>query len=279
MNTLSKQNARRAAKIYGADEVREAITTGKLANYYQSQVDITTRQVVGVEALARWFHPQDGMVYPHQFIGVAEAHGLINDRTRVILANSLAQAKVWQEAGLMLRVGVNLSSGNLASLEFVDVVVGCATEAGVPPQLVDLEMPTNSLKEDLSTPREVLTRLRQQQFRLSFNDVDIENASLAQLCDLPFDEIKITPSVVHGAWNNVELQAKFDCTTRLAKRLGKSVLAVGVEDRADWDFIQRTECRIAQGFLISKPMPGPDLPGWIRSWHSTDKTPTHSSAV
>jgi EAL domain-containing protein (putative c-di-GMP-specific phosphodiesterase class I) len=273
MDTLSKQDGSRMAKIYGADEVREAITSGKLVNYYQSKVDVTTRQVVGVETLARWFHPQDGMVYPCQFIGVAEAHGLINDLTRVILANALAQAKVWQEAGLMLRVAVNLSGGNLVSLEFVDLVVESATEAGVPPHLVDLEMPTNSLKEDFCTPLEVLTRLRQQQFRLSINDVDIENASLADLRDLPFDEIKITPSFVHGAWNNIKLQAKFNSTTGLAKQLGKSVVAVGVEDQADWEFIRKTECNIAQGFLISKPMPGPDLPGWIRSWHSTEKTP------
>ncbi len=266
------QNAPRVAKVYGAAEVREAITTGKLANYYQSKVDITTGQVVGVETLVRWFHPQDGMVYPHQFIGVAEAHGLINDLTRVILANALAQVKVWREAGLMLRVAVNLSAGNLVSLEFVDLVVESATKTGVPPQLVDLEMPANSLKEDLCTPLEVLTRLREQQFRLSINDFDIENTSLTEFSDLPFDEIKIVPSFVHGAWNNIKLQAKFDATTGLAKQLGKSVVAVGVEDRADWEFIRKTECNIAQGLHISPPMPGPDLPGWIRSWRSTEKT-------
>jgi EAL domain-containing protein (putative c-di-GMP-specific phosphodiesterase class I) len=216
------------------------------------------------------------MVYPHQFISVAEAHGLINDLTRVILANALAQARIWQEAGLMLRVAVNLSGGNLVSLEFVDLVVESATEAGVPPQLVDLEMPTNSLKEGFYTPLEVLTRLRQQQFRLSINDVDIENASLAHLRDLPFDEIKIAPGFVHGAWNNVKLQAKFNSTTGLAKQLGKSVVAVGVEDQADWEFIRKTQCNIAQGFLISKPMPGPDLPGWIRAWHSSEITPSPS---
>ena len=173
----------------------------------------------------------------------------------------------------MLRVAVNLSAGNLVSLEFVDMVVESATEAGVPPQLVDLEMPTNSLKEDFRTPLEVLTRLRQQQFRLSINDIDIENDSLAHVRDLPFDEIKITPNFVHGAWNNIKLQAKFKSTTGLAKQLGKLVVAVGVEDQADWEFIRKTECDIAQGFLISKPMPGSDLPGWIRSWHSTETTP------
>ncbi len=151
MDTLSKQDAPRVAKTYGADEVREAIATGKLTNYYQSKVDVNTRQVVGVETL-----------------------------------------------------------------------------------------------------------------------VDIESASLDQLRDIPFDEIKITPRFVHGAWSNIKLQAKFDSTTGLAKRLGKSVVAVGVEDQADWEFIRKTECNIAQGFLISRPMPGPDLPGWIRSRHSTD---------
>jgi len=277
MNTFPQQDApRAAAKIYGADEVRAAITQGKLFNYYQSKVNPATRQVVGVETLVRWFHPQDGMVYPGQFIGVAEAHGLINDLTRVILTNALVQAKVWQEAGLMLRVAVNLSADNLATLDFVDLVVESATKAGVPPQLVDLEVTANSLKDNSRTPLEVLTRLREQQFRLSINDFDIENASLAQLDDLPFDEIKIGPNFVHGAWNNIKLQAKFDATNGLAKQLGKSVVAVGVEDQADWEFIRKTECNIAQGILISRPMPGPNLPGWIRSWHATEETPNPS---
>ncbi len=98
-----------AKNVYGADEVRAAIINGELVNYYQPKVKLDTCRVVGVETLVRWRHPQNGMVPPDQFIGVAEAHGLIDDLTRVVLTGAFAQARVWQDAGLRLKVAVNLS--------------------------------------------------------------------------------------------------------------------------------------------------------------------------
>ena len=97
------------------DEVRDAIANGQLVNYYQPKVAVATGEVVGVEALVRWRHPAHGMVFPDQFIGVAEAHGLIDDLTRVVLTGALAQAKAWQQAGLVLVVAVNVSMDNLFS--------------------------------------------------------------------------------------------------------------------------------------------------------------------
>jgi CheY-like chemotaxis protein len=108
-------NSGAVKKVYGAAEVRAAIDNGELVNYYQPKVVVATGEVVGVEALVRWCHPQDGMVFPDQFISVAEAHGLIDDLTRVVLANALAQVKAWKEAGLTLRMAVNVSMDNLLS--------------------------------------------------------------------------------------------------------------------------------------------------------------------
>ncbi len=274
MITSPKQDEPRAAKkTYGADEVHSAITNGKLFNYYQPKVDNATRYVVGVEALVRWIHPQDGMVYPNQFIGVVEAHGLIEDLTRVVLINALAQAKAWREDGLVLPVSVNVSAKNLVSPDFVDLVVESSTIAGVPPPLIELEVAESRLKEDLHAPLEALTQLRQNRFKISIDNIDIENSSLAQLSDLPINEIKIEPCYVHGVWNNEKLRSKFESTSDLAKQLGVSITAVGVEGTADWDFVRETGCNASQGSFIANPMPGPNLPGWIRSWHSTGRTP------
>lgn len=260
---------RAAKKIYPADEVRAAIANGELVNYYQPKVMAANGRVVGVETLVRWRHPQDGIVFPDQFISVAEAHGLIDDLTRVVLTGAFAQTKLWQEAGLMLRVAVNLSMDSLVSLDFLDLVVGLANKAGVPPQMVELEVTETRLMDDLRTPLEILSRLRLKRFRLSIDDFGIGNSTLAQLRDLPFDELKIDQSFVHGAGNNEKLRAMFDSSLGLARQLGMEVVAEGVEDQADWDFVRKTGCDIAQGYFVAKPMPAADLPGWIQTWQTT----------
>ncbi|MBI5625755.1 MAG: EAL domain-containing response regulator [Nitrosomonadales bacterium] len=264
--TPSQNKPRAEKKVYAEDEVRAAIANGELINYYQPKVRTATGQVMGVEALVRWRHPRNGMVFPDQFIGVAEANGLIDDLTRVVLANALDQSRLWQEAGLMLQVAVNLSMDNLISLDFADMVAALAAKAGVPPQTMELEVTESRLMEDLRIPLEILTRLRLKRFRLSIDDFGTGNSSLVQLRDLPFDELKIDQSFVRGAHSNEKLQAIFDSSLGLAKQLGMEVVAEGVEDRADWDFVRNRGCAIAQGYFIAKPMPAADLPAWIQSW-------------
>jgi len=149
-----------------------------------------------VETLVRWHYPVDGLVFPDQSISVAEAHGLINDLTRMVLTSALAQAKVWQQAGLTLRVAVNISMDNLASLDFVDFIVDLAAKAGVPPQGVVLEVTESRLMQDTRTPLEILTRLRLKRFCFSIDDFGTGHSSLAQLRDTPFDELKIDQGFV-----------------------------------------------------------------------------------
>lgn len=259
---------RAAKKAYGADEVRTAIINGELVNYYQPKVDVASGKVVGVESLVRWRHPQDGMVFPDQFIGMAEEHGLIDDLTRSVVSEAFAQARIWQDEGLHLRVALNISMNNLASLEFADYVTAAAAGAGIKPDDIVLEVTESQLMKDLSAPLEILSRLRLKRFSLSIDDFGTGHSSLTQLRDIPFDELKIDQGFVHGAANNDTLRAIYSASLGLAQQLGMKTVAEGVEDRGDWDFLRSTGCDLAQGYFIAKPMPAGEIPGWITTWET-----------
>ena len=258
---------RAGKKGYGADELRAAIANGELVNFYQPKVAVGTGKIVGAETLVRWRHSKDGLVFPDQFIGVAEANGLIDDLTQVVLTEALAQAKVWQEAQLDLRVAINVSMDNLSSLDFVEFIGRTTAEAGVPPQKVVLEITESRLMGDLRNSLEVLTRLRLKRFHLSIDDFGTGHSSLAQLRDIPFDELKIDQSFVHGAWKDETVRAMYDASLGLANQLDMEVVAEGVEDQEDWDFLHQTGCHLAQGYFIARPMPASDLPGWMKTWN------------
>lgn len=259
---------RAAKKIYSANELSAAIANGELINYYQPKVGLATGEVIGVETLVRWRHPKDGMIFPDQFIGIAEQHGLIDALTYAVLSGALAQARIWQDAGLTLRVAVNLSIDNLVSLDFLDSVVELTAQAGVPPQEIVLEVTESRLMHDQRVPLEILARLHLKRFRLSIDDFGTGNSSLAQLRDIPFSELKIDQSFVHGAWANDTLRAMFDASLGLAKQLGMEAVAEGVEDQADWDFLRQQGCDMAQGYFIAKAMPAEDLPAWLVDWET-----------
>ena len=256
-----------AKKIYTTEDVRIAIAGGELTSYFQPMVSLVTGHVVGVESLARWRHPVDGLVFPDQFIGIAEENGLIRDLTRVVIDGSLAQASIWKEkSGLALHVAINVSMDDLGSLEFADYVAGQADFVGVSPQDVTLEVTESRLMQDQRIPLEVLTRLRLKRFRVSIDDFGTGHSSLAQLRDIPFDELKIDRGFVHNAWKDETVRAIFNTSVVLAKQLEMSIVTEGVEDRADWDFVRRSECDIAQGYFIAKPMPADQVHDWIDDW-------------
>jgi len=254
-------------KKYDADAISAAITKKQLVNYYQPKVAVANGEVIGVETLVRWLHPDDGLVTPDQFIAAAEAHGLINDLTRLVLTGALEQASIWQKSGLELRVAINVSMDNLASLDFQDLVVELAAKASVPPNKVVLEVTESQLMKDSRIPLEILTRLRLKRFHLSIDDFGTGHSSLAQLRDIPFDELKIDQSFVHRACADETLRAMFDASLALARQLDiEVVVAEGVEDQEDWDFLRRTRCDLAQGNYISLPMQASEFFGWLKDW-------------
>lgn len=253
-------------KGYGVERLAQSIQSGELVNHYQPKVSVSSGEVVGVEALVRWRHPEDGMVYPDQFIGMAEAHGLIDALTQVVLAQALRDSTTWAREGLALKVAVNVSMDNLHALEFPEKITAAAAAAEVKPQSIVLEVTESQLMKDLRAPLEILTRLRLRRFKLSIDDFGTGHSSLVQLRDVPFDELKIDQSFVHGAHHNETLRAIFFASLGLAKELGMEVVAEGVEDADDWRFLQKSGCDLAQGYFIARPMPADKVLEWVAAW-------------
>lgn len=251
---------------YRAERLAQAIAAGELVNYYQPKIAIATGQMVGLEALVRWRHPEDGMVYPDQFIGLAEEHGLIDALTQAVVAQALRDNAAWARQGWKLKVAINVSMANLTALEFPEQVTAAAAAAGVAPPTIVLEVTESQLMKDLRAPLEILTRLRLRRFRLSIDDFGTGHSSLVQLRDVPFDQLKIDQGFVHGAHHNETLRAIFFASLRLAKELGMEVVAEGVEDAADWAFVQGTGCDLARGYFIARPMPPDQILSWAASW-------------
>lgn len=266
-SSLSEQNKKEnTPKIYDAETIKKAITTGELVNYYQPKVRVKTGEVAGVETLVRWHHPVDGVIYPGRFIGVAEQCGLIDLLTETVLKQAFAQAGIWQKLGCDLKVAVNVSMDNLASLDFQDTVVKLATEAGVLPGRIVLEITESQLMGDERISLEILTRLRLKRFHLSIDDFGTGHSSLAQLRDIPFDELKIDQGFVHRASEDETLRAIYDASLALAKQLDMEAVAEGVEDREDWELLRQTGCDLAQGNFIANPMLAEELGAWVKKW-------------
>jgi EAL domain-containing protein (putative c-di-GMP-specific phosphodiesterase class I)/CheY-like chemotaxis protein len=254
--------------VYGTDDVRMAIANGELVNHYQPSVSVASGALVGVEALVRWNNPLAGLVYPDQFISTAETSGLMGDLTQTVLGAALEQLSSWHKAGLVLQLSVNVSMDNLTSLYFPDIVTNLAIANGVPPDKVLLEVTESRLMGRASLALDVLNRLRLKRLRLSIDDFGTGHSSLAQLRDIPFDELKIDRSFVHGASTNAKLRAIYWTSLQLGKQLQMAVVAEGVEDRADWDLLRQTECDLAQGYFIAKPMPPAKLIKWHADWQT-----------
>jgi EAL domain-containing protein (putative c-di-GMP-specific phosphodiesterase class I)/CheY-like chemotaxis protein len=260
------QEARAMRKSYPASELRKAIGGGKLFNVYQPVVCVADGSLACVEALVRWQHPQDGVVMPDQFIGQAEDEGQIDLLAHLVVIEAFAQLKRWQSAGIRMRVAINVSMDNLTSIEFAERISQAAIDAGVAPRDVMLEVTESRLMLDKRAPLEVLTRLRMKRFGLAVDDFGTGHSSLSQLRDIPFDELKIDRTFVHGAWRDPTARAIYDASLALGKRLGMVVVAEGVEDAEDWNLLRLTRCDLAQGYFIGRPMPADELPAWWERW-------------
>ncbi|MDP1899901.1 MAG: EAL domain-containing protein [Rubrivivax sp.] len=258
--------ARQGATTYGARAVERAIRGGELLLHYQPKVSLVDGALLGVEALVRWQHPEDGLRYPDSFIAVAEANGLIDALTRSVLSQALAQARRWRDSGLALRVAVNTSMDNLERLDFSEFVLAETARHGVPTTDLVLELTESRLMHDARTPMDVLTRLRLKHVGLSIDDFGTGHSSLAQLRDLPFNELKIDRGFVHGSREQATQRAIFSASLEMAHQLGLVAVAEGVEDRADWDFVRAAGCDVAQGYFVARPMPAEALPEWAAQW-------------
>lgn len=247
-------------------ELQAGIRDGQISIEVQPKVDLRSRQLVGVEALARWHHPHRGRIGPGRFMPIAEAGAAAQPLFEAVLLQSLQAAARWRALGLKLKISVNVSTANLGHLRLPDQVATATADCGLAPEDVMLEVTESRLIQDLAAALEVLTRLRMKGFGLSIDDFGTGYASLEQLQRIPFDELKIDRQFVAGAAQDDAARAILRSSVGLARTLGLTAVAEGIETREDWDCAQRMGCDLAQGFMVAKPMPPDQLPAWAAAW-------------
>jgi diguanylate cyclase (GGDEF)-like protein len=244
---------------------RQALDTGQVDVHFQPQLALLTRQVVGVEALVRWQHPEFGMLDPAEFVAVVEATGLIDALTGFVLERSLQQCRTWLDRGLSLNVAVNLSVRNLADTEFPDRVAAALDRHRVPAALLGFELTESAVMSDPERALPVLRRLHGLGVRIAVDDFGTGYSSLAYLRRLPVDEVKIDKSFVLGLASDLGDLAVVRAIVDLGHSLGLTVVAEGVEEDATRDQLVEMGCDIAQGYLISRPLGAERFDAWLQA--------------
>lgn len=241
--------------------LRGAIDASNLQLHFQPKAELRGGRVSGVEALLRWTHPTYGLVVTDQAIAVAERSGLIRPLTLWVLDAALAQVADWRGRGIDVDLAVNLSPSLLADPGIADDVAGLLETHDFAPEDLTLEL-TESVLARQREDRGVAELLAYQGVRLSIDDFGIGASSLARLKDLPVHEIKIDRSFVSQIAQSKRAATIVASTVRLGHELGLTAVAEGVETEEAWHALRHLRCDVAQGFFVSRPVPGEDFPAW-----------------
>ena len=249
-----------------ADEIRAALAAGEVQPWFQPQVEFGNGKVIGVEALARWCRRDGRVVPPRHFVPVAERSGLADALTETMLVEACRWKRRWDQAGMRLRLSVNVSPATLHDPAAADHYQRLVQELGVDPSEVVLEITESLVMADAARGLGVLARLRLKGFGLSIDDFGTGYSSLAQLSQVPFTELKIDQGFVVGVHAQPRKRAVVEASLDLARKLGLETVAEGVETTEDWQVLAALGCDAAQGYLVSPAVPGEELVATIGRW-------------
>ncbi|UPY36069.1 EAL domain-containing protein [Sediminicoccus sp. KRV36] len=233
-------------------ELREALTQDVLTCHYQPIRQLASGQLLGFEALARWPHPTRGFVSPSEFIPIAEANGLIVPLTDLLLRRACRDAAAWPEP---LTLSFNLSPLHLAEADLPRQVAQILAEAGLPPGRLQLELTEGALLGDLRSGHAMLSELKALGVRLALDDFGTGHSGLRELQALPFDVIKVDNGFVRAMASDAGARKIVAAIIGLGESLGLPVVAEGIEEQLDVDFLTRLGCDMGQGWLLGRPMP------------------------
>lgn len=245
--------------------VREGLARKEFVAYFQPQVNLRTREVIGAEALVRWNRPGTGMLHPAAFLPVMQASGLLDAMTEAVFSQAAAQCAAWALAGESLSVSVNLNAASLGSRELLPRLEATVSALGLDPASIIFELTEDGLLQR-HTAREVLTRLRLRGFGLSIDDFGTGYSTLQQLLEAPFNELKIDQCFVKSAPVDTEAALALTSSIALAQQLGLNVVGEGVETDEQWRFLEQAGCLIGQGYAIARPMEAEAFPDWAAEW-------------
>jgi len=246
----------------------DAVERRQLVLHYQPQIDSRDGTLVGVEALLRWHHGTLGVVSPVEFVPVLESLGLIHAAGDWVLHEACRQTTAWSTAGRGLRVCVNVSAHQLRRPEFENEVRDALAAAPLAPQHLELELTESVLLEDEPQVHGMLRSLRRDGVRVALDDFGTGYASLAYIRQFPMDCLKIDRQFVRGLPLDTQNAAITSAIIALARSLDLELVAEGVEQEAEEEFLHSLQCYVIQGFRYAQPMPPEELVRWreARPW-------------
>jgi EAL domain-containing protein (putative c-di-GMP-specific phosphodiesterase class I)/ActR/RegA family two-component response regulator len=247
-------------------EVGEGLRAQQFVPYFQPKIALETGQVTGLEAFARWRHPNYGLVEPEAFMPALEHGNRVDFLDWSMIEQSVACCRQLHAQGNRIGVSINLAPATLAHTAFFEQIGACCERHGVSPAAITFELPEASVLSADAALLERLLRLRMAGFGLAIDDYGAGLSNLQLLARIPFTELKIDRSFVDGACHRRPIGAVLAAFLGLARSLGRMSVAVGVENRQDWDFLQGLGCTYAQGYHIAKPMPADQFEGWLDDW-------------
>lgn len=247
--------------------LRRALEQNEFVLYYQPQVDVKTRVIIGMEALIRWMSPELGMVNPADFIPLAEETGLIVPIGAWVLKTACGQARLWQQNGFPVRVAVNLSTRQFHQVHnqqnsqhpLLEAVLNALDETGLSPDLLELEITESILMQHIDTTMDILNTFRSMGIRLSVDDFGTGYSSLSYLKRFPIDTLKIDKSFINDITTDPSDRAIVAAITVMAQQLKLEVIAEGVETRQQLDYLRELQCGYVQGYYFSKPLPADEI--------------------
>jgi len=249
-------NQKLTDKIELQSELRKAIEKNEFVLLYQAQMDLMNKKVLGFEALIRWNHPTKGMLYPSDFIYLAEESGLIVPIGKWALETACLQLKEWTDMGYEnISMAVNLSARQFKDKDFVQMVLEVIEKTGADPSKLELEITESIALEDLDYTISTIEQLKAIGVRFSLDDFGTGYSSMSYLKKLPVSNLKIDKSFLDTVMDDVCDQKIIQAIITLARNLDLNIIAEGVERTEQEQFLQESNCNMAQGFLYSKPLP------------------------
>ena len=251
---------------FSVQDLADALANGEIVAWFQPQVEFTNGRVIGAEALARWERPDGSVVRPHQFVPIMEREGLANALTDCMLEQACRWKQSWDHGGARIKLSVNVSAVALADPSAADRYQSILEGYVIKPEEIILEITESSVMSDAARGLGLLARLRLKGFGLSIDDFGTGYSSLSQLSQIPFTELKIDQGFVLDAHAQPRKRAVVEASLDLARKLGLTTVAEGVETIEDWQMLAELGCDIAQGYLVGRPVPGSELQAVIARW-------------
>lgn len=262
------ENMGRAATkaLHLAADLQRAVENGELLLHYQPKVDTANGRLLGMEALVRWMHPERGMISPMEFIPVAEDTGLIVSIGRWVLREACRQNAEWQRAGLRpVRVAVNLSARQFRSGNLLDEIDAALTDMSLSASSLELEITESMVMDDPEGVIRLLRKIRDRGIRLSLDDFGTGHSSLAHLKRFPIDCVKIDRAFIKDTPENTDDVVITRTIVAMAKSLGLSTVAEGVETAEQLELLKEMGCDQIQGYFFSRPLPAADFVAFYKA--------------